>query len=180
MTSYNGALRGDGLRIAIVCARFNDFITERLLAGARDGLVRHGVDDASITEAWCPGAFEIPLVAKRLAASGEYDAVVCLGAVIRGATAHFDYVAGQSAAGVARASLETGFGLAWTVVWLLVGLGLFAALGRGNAFAALLRWLPPIMLGVGLAWYFLLPGPAIGFALFVIGALCFGWQHRRG
>jgi hypothetical protein len=78
-----------------------------------------------------------------------------------------------------RASLETGFGLAWTAVWLLVGLGLIAALSRGNAFAALLRWLPPIMLGVGLAWYFLLPGPAVGFALFVIGAVCFGWQHRR-
>jgi hypothetical protein len=78
-----------------------------------------------------------------------------------------------------RASLETGFGLAWTVVWLLVGLGLIAALGRGNAFTALVRWLPPIMLGVGLAWYFLLPTPAVGFALFVIGAVCFGWQHRR-
>jgi len=78
-----------------------------------------------------------------------------------------------------RASLETGFGLGWTVVWLLAGLGLIAALGRGNTFTALVHWLPPIMLGVGLAWYFLLPGPALGFALFVIGAVCFGWQHRR-
>ena len=108
MTSYNGQLRGDGLRVAIVCGRFNDLITERLLAGARDGLVRHGVDAASITEAWVPGAFELPLVAKRLAASGEFDAVICLGAVIRGATPHFDHVAGQCAAGVQRAQLDTG------------------------------------------------------------------------
>ncbi len=108
MTVYTGRLRGDGLRVALVCARFNDLITERLLSGARDGLVRHGVDEASITEVWVPGAFELPLVSMQLAASGEYDAVVCLGAVIRGATAHFDYVAGQSAAGCARASLDTG------------------------------------------------------------------------
>ena len=108
MTSYEGALRGDGLRVAIVCGRFNDLITERLLAGARDGLVRHGVDEASITVAWCPGAFEIPLVAQRLAASGEYDAVITLGAVIRGATGHYEVVASNAAAGVARASLDTG------------------------------------------------------------------------
>ena len=108
MTSYNGQLRGDGLRVAIVCGRFNDLITERLLAGARDGLVRHGVDAASITEAWVPGAFELPLVAKRLAASGEFDAVICLGAVIRGATGHYEHVAGQCAAGIQQAQLETG------------------------------------------------------------------------
>ena len=108
MTTYTGMLRGDGLRIAIVCGRFNDFITERLLAGARDGLVRHGVDEASITEAWCPGAFEIPLVAKRLAASGEFDAVITLGAVIRGATGHYDVVANNCASGVQQAQLETG------------------------------------------------------------------------
>jgi 6,7-dimethyl-8-ribityllumazine synthase len=108
MTSYSGQLRGDGLRVAIVCGRFNDLITERLLAGARDGLLRHGVDEASITEAWVPGAFELPLVAKRLAASGEYDAVVCLGAVIRGATGHYEHVAGQCAAGIQQAQLETG------------------------------------------------------------------------
>jgi 6,7-dimethyl-8-ribityllumazine synthase len=108
MTSYSGQLRGDGLRVAIVCGRFNDLITERLLAGARDGLVRHGVDQASITDAWVPGAFELPLVAKRLAASGEYDAVICLGAVIRGATGHYEHVAGQCAAGIQQAQLETG------------------------------------------------------------------------
>ena len=108
MTSYSGQLRGDGLRVGIACARFNDFITERLLSGARDGLTRHGVDEASITEAWAPGAFELPLVAQRLAVSGDVDAVICLGAVIRGATAHFDHVAGQCAAGIQRVQLDTG------------------------------------------------------------------------
>ena len=108
MTSYSGALRGEGVRVAIACGRFNDLITERLLAGARDGLVRHGVDEASITEAWVPGAFELPLAASRLAASGEYDAVICLGAVIRGATGHYEHVAGQCAAGIARVALDTG------------------------------------------------------------------------
>jgi 6,7-dimethyl-8-ribityllumazine synthase len=108
MTSYSGALRGEGVRVAIACGRFNDLITERLLAGARDGLVRHGVDEASITEAWVPGAFELPLAASRLASAGEYDAVICLGAVIRGATGHYEHVAGQCAAGIARVALDTG------------------------------------------------------------------------
>src|SRR5947209_437905 len=108
MTDYEGNLRGDGLRVAIACARFNDLIVTRLLDGARDGLVRHGVDEASITVVWAPGAFELPLVAKRLAASGEYDAVITLGAVIRGATGHYDFVAGQCASGVQQAQLETG------------------------------------------------------------------------
>ncbi len=108
MTSYSGNLRGEGVRVAIACGRFNDLITERLLAGARDGLLRHGVDEASITEAWVPGAFELPLAASRLASSGEYDAVICLGAVIRGATGHYEHVAGQCAAGIARVALDTG------------------------------------------------------------------------
>jgi 6,7-dimethyl-8-ribityllumazine synthase len=108
MTSYEGKLNGAGLRIALVCSRFNDLITSRLLAGARDGLLRHGVDGASISEAWVPGAFELPLVARRLASSGEFDAVVCLGAVIRGATGHYEHVAGQCAAGIQRAQLDTG------------------------------------------------------------------------
>ncbi len=107
-TTYEGQLRGDGLRVAIVAARFNDFITERLLAGARDALARHGVDESSITVAWAPGAFELPLVAQRLAVSGEYDAVICLGAVIRGATGHYEHVAGQCAAGIQRVQLDTG------------------------------------------------------------------------
>jgi 6,7-dimethyl-8-ribityllumazine synthase len=113
---YVGSLRGEGLRIALAVARFNDFITERLLGGARDVLVRHGVDAASITEAWTPGAFELPLVAKALAASGEYDAVVCLGAVIRGATTHYDLVAGQAAAGIQAAQLETGVPIVFGVL----------------------------------------------------------------
>ena len=108
MTTFSGQRRGEGLRVALVCSRFNELVTERLMAGATDGLLRHGVDEASVTVAWVPGAFELPLAAARLAASGEVDAVVCLGAVIRGATAHFDYVAGQCAAGVMRAQLDAG------------------------------------------------------------------------
>jgi 6,7-dimethyl-8-ribityllumazine synthase len=108
MTSYEGQLRGQGMRIALVCSRFNDLITERLLAGARDGLTRHGVDEGSVSVAWAPGAFELPLVARQLAASGEYDAIITLGAVIRGATGHYEHVAGQCAAGVQRAQLDTG------------------------------------------------------------------------
>src|SRR5438067_10432850 len=108
MTEYQGQLRRDGLRIAIAASRFNDFITERLLSGARDCLVRHGVDAASVTVAWAPGAFELPLVGQRFAASGDFDAVICLGAVIRGATGHYEHVAGQCAAGIQRAQLDTG------------------------------------------------------------------------
>jgi 6,7-dimethyl-8-ribityllumazine synthase len=108
MTCYEGQLRGEGLRIAIACSRFNGLITEQLLAGAKDGLIRHGVDESSISVAWAPGAFELPLVARRLAASEEFDAVITLGAVIRGATGHYEQVAGQCAAGVQRAQLDTG------------------------------------------------------------------------
>ena len=107
-TTYTGKLFGDGLRVAIACGRFNDFITDRLLVGARDGLTRHGVDEASITVAWAPGAFELPLVAQQLAKSGEFDAVICLGAVIRGATGHYEQVAGQCAAGIQQVQLATG------------------------------------------------------------------------
>ena len=108
MNVHEGSLQGKGLRIAIVCARFNDFVTSRLLEGATGALVRHGVAEDDITVAWVPGAFEIPLTARQLAASGSFDAVVTLGAVIRGATAHFEHVAGQAAAGVQRAALDTG------------------------------------------------------------------------
>ena len=107
-SAYVGRLRGDGLRVAVACSRFNRLITDRLLDGAYDGLVRHGVDPASITVAWAPGAFELPLVARRLAGSGDVDAVICLGAVIRGATDHYVHVAGQCAAGLQRAQLDTG------------------------------------------------------------------------
>jgi 6,7-dimethyl-8-ribityllumazine synthase len=108
MHVIEGKLDGAGLRIGIVCARFNDLITERLLAGARDGLVRHGVDDDAITVAWVPGSFEIPLAARAMAASGHFDAVICLGAVIRGATGHYEQVANHCTAGIARAALDTG------------------------------------------------------------------------
>jgi 6,7-dimethyl-8-ribityllumazine synthase len=103
-----GSLDGSGLRIGIVCGRFNDLITERLLAGAERTLRRHGVDADDITVVWVPGAFEVPVAARQLAASGTVDAVVTLGAVIRGATGHYEQVAGQCAAGVQRASLDTG------------------------------------------------------------------------
>jgi 6,7-dimethyl-8-ribityllumazine synthase len=115
-TRYEGQLGGDGLRVAIACARFNDFITERLLHGAVDALRRHGVDESSVTIAWAPGAFELPLVAQRLASSGEHDAVICLGAVIRGATGHYDLVAGQCAAGLARVQLDTGIPVVFGVL----------------------------------------------------------------
>lgn len=103
-----GELDGSGLRVALACSRFNELISERLLAGALDGLRRHGVADDDVTTVWVPGAFELPLAALTLARSGSYDAVITLGAVIRGATSHYDLVAGQAAAGVARASLDTG------------------------------------------------------------------------
>ncbi len=105
---FEGNLTGAGLRVAIVASRFNDTITQRLVEGAEDGLRRHGVDASAVDVAWAPGAFELPLVAGRLAASGIYDAVITLGAVIRGATGHYDFVAGQCAAGVQRVSLDTG------------------------------------------------------------------------
>lgn len=105
---FEGNLSGAGLRVAIVASRFNDTITQRLVEGAEDGLRRHGVDPSSVDVAWAPGAFELPLVAQRLASSGDYDAVITLGAVIRGATGHYDFVAGQCAAGIQRVSLETG------------------------------------------------------------------------
>ena len=103
-----GKLLGEGLRFAVVIPRFNDFITAKLLEGAMDALRRHGVAEEDVTIARVPGSFEIPLVAKRLAGSGSYDAVICLGAVIRGATPHFDYVAAEVAKGVAAVGLQTG------------------------------------------------------------------------
>ncbi len=105
--SFEGMLTGEGLRFAIVVARFNELITLRLLDGARDGLRRHGVTDEFVDVAWCPGSFEIPLVAKVLAETGDYDAIICLGAVIRGGTPHFDYVASEVNKGIAKISLDT-------------------------------------------------------------------------
>lgn len=108
MNVFEGHLGGAGLRFAIVAARFNAAIVERLVDGAVDGLRRHGVDESRIDLAWAPGAFELPLVAARLAATGAYDAVIALGAVIRGATGHYDIVASQCAAGIQRAQLDSG------------------------------------------------------------------------
>lgn len=106
--TYEGTLSATGLRFAIVVARFNSFITEKLLQGALDGLRRHGADPDAVDVAWVPGSFEIPVVAMKLAQSGRYDAVICLGAIIRGATAHFDYVCAESAKGIASVGLQTG------------------------------------------------------------------------
>lgn len=108
MTRLEGRLRGDGLRIGIVVGRFNDTITRRLLDGAHDALIRHGVAEDDITVAWVPGAVEIPVAAQAMARSGSYDAVLTLGAVIRGATSHYDSVCSMVASGVGRVALETG------------------------------------------------------------------------
>ncbi len=107
MRTLEGNVVAEGIKIGIVAARFNEFIVSKLVSGAQDGLVRHGVNDDDIDLAWVPGAFEIPLVAKKMAKSGKYDAVICLGAVIRGATSHYDYVCAEVSKGIANVSLET-------------------------------------------------------------------------
>ena len=115
VSTIEGQLDAKGLKFALVAGRFNDFITERLVGGAVDYLVRHGGDRADLTIVRVPGAFEIPLAAKKLAASGKYDGIICLGAVIRGATPHFDYVANECVKGLAHVMLEAnvpvGFGV---------------------------------------------------------------------
>ncbi|WP_111644321.1 6,7-dimethyl-8-ribityllumazine synthase [Paranoxybacillus vitaminiphilus] len=108
MKVIEGNLVGTGLKIGIVVSRFNEFITGKLLSGAMDGLKRHSVDENDITVVWVPGAFEIPLMAKKMAESGKFDAVITLGAVIRGATSHYDYVCNEVAKGVSHAALSTG------------------------------------------------------------------------
>ncbi|MCR5082856.1 MAG: 6,7-dimethyl-8-ribityllumazine synthase [Parasporobacterium sp.] len=107
MKTLEGKLVSKKIKVGIVCARFNEFITSKLLGGAIDGLVRHDVKEDDIEVAWVPGAFEIPLIAKKMAKSGKYDAVICLGAVIRGATTHYDYVCSEVSKGIANVSLET-------------------------------------------------------------------------
>ncbi|MGO9480876.1 MAG: 6,7-dimethyl-8-ribityllumazine synthase [Candidatus Kryptoniota bacterium] len=108
MITHEGKLNGSGLKVAIVVSRFNSFITDKLLSGAIDGLLRHGASENDIHVYYCPGAFEIPATAKRIIESKKNDAVICLGAVIRGETAHFEYVAGESAKGVGQLSLDSG------------------------------------------------------------------------
>ena len=108
MRKLEGLYDGEGFKIAIVASRFNEFITSKLISGAEDCLLRHGVAEDHITLAWVPGAFEIPMIAKKLALSGKYDAVICVGAVIRGATSHYDYVCNEVSKGVAQVGLATG------------------------------------------------------------------------
>ena len=108
MKTLEGKLVSDGMKVGIVAARFNEFITAKLLSGAMDGLLRHGVNEDDVHVAWVPGAFEIPLIASKMAKSGKYDAVICLGAVIRGSTSHYDYVCNEVSKGIAAASFETG------------------------------------------------------------------------
>ena len=108
MRTLEGNIVAKEARMGIVAARFNEFITSKLLGGALDGLKRHDMDEDNIDVAWVPGAFEIPLIAQKMAKSGKYDAVICLGAVIRGATTHYDYVCAEVSKGIAQISLQTG------------------------------------------------------------------------
>ena len=116
MKTLEGTLTAKNMKIAIVVARFNEFITSKLLSGCIDCLIRHEAADEDLTVAWVPGAFEIPMAAKKLAESGKYDAVICLGAVIRGATPHFDYVCAEASKGIAQVSMQTGVPVAFGVL----------------------------------------------------------------
>ncbi len=107
MKRFEGKLVSENIRVGVVCARFNDFIVSRLLAGCEDTLLRHGVREEDIAVAWVPGAFEIPLIASKMAKSGKYDAVIALGAVIRGSTSHYDYVCSEVSKGVAQVALNS-------------------------------------------------------------------------
>lgn len=116
MNVLEGKLIAEGLKFGIVVGRFNEFIGSKLLSGCVDGLVRHGAEESDIDVAWVPGAFEIPVIARKLAESGKYDAIICLGAVIRGATTHYDYVCAEVSKGVATVSLNTGVPVMFGVV----------------------------------------------------------------
>lgn len=116
MNIYEGKLIGQGLKIGIVAGRFNEFIVSKLLDGALDGLRRHGINEEDIEIAWVPGAFEIPLIAKKMANAKKYDAIICLGAVIRGATPHFDYVCSEAAKGIATISLQSDTPIAFGIL----------------------------------------------------------------
>lgn len=116
MSTFEGNLIGTGLRVGIVVSRFNELLSSRLLGGAMDALGRHGVDTEMVDIAWVPGAFEIPLVAKRLANSGRYDVIITLGVIIRGGTPHFEYVAAEVSKGIAKVSLDSGVPIAFGVI----------------------------------------------------------------
>ena len=116
MKTFEGELQAKGLKFAIIVSRFNDFIGSKLLDGAVDALVRHGASDQNIDIIKVPGAYEIPLAAKKVASNKKHDAVICLGAIIRGATPHFDYVAAEASKGIAQASLDSGIPIAFGVL----------------------------------------------------------------
>jgi len=113
---FEGKLLGEGLRFGLVVSRFNEFITKKLLEGAQDALLRHGVKEEDIDIAWTPGAFEIPLIAKKLAQTKKYDAVICLATVVRGGTPHFEYIAAEVTKGIAKVGLETGLPVIYGVI----------------------------------------------------------------
>ena len=116
MKVLEGKLVAEGIKIGIVAARFNEFIVSKLLGGAKDCLTRHGVEDDNITVAWVPGAFEIPLIADKMAKTNKYDAIICLGTVIRGQTSHYDYVCNEVSKGIATVGLQTGVPVLFGVV----------------------------------------------------------------
>jgi 6,7-dimethyl-8-ribityllumazine synthase len=113
---YQGTLLAQGLKFMLIVSRFNEFISVKLLEGAQDALLRHGVKEEDIEIAWTPGSFEIPLIAKKAAESGRYNAVICLGAIIRGGTPHFDYIAAEASKGIAKVSLDTGVPVIFGVI----------------------------------------------------------------
>lgn len=116
MSVYEGKVVAKDIKVGIVAARFNEFIVSKLVSGAMDGLTRHDVKEEDVDIAWVPGAFEIPLIASKMAKSGKYDAVICLGAVIRGATSHYDYVCNEVSKGIASVSLDSGIPVMFGVV----------------------------------------------------------------
>jgi len=113
---FEGMLLGKGLKFGVAVSRFNEFITTKLLEGAQDALLRHGVNEEDVEIAWVPGSFEIPLVAKKLAQTKRYDAVICLAAVVRGATPHFEYIAAEVTKGIAKLGLDTGLPIAYGII----------------------------------------------------------------
>lgn len=116
MKVLEGNVVASGIKVGIVAARFNEFIVSKLIGGANDALIRHGVDENDITLAWVPGAFEIPIIAKKMAQSGKYDAIVCVGAVIKGSTSHYDFVCAEVSKGIAQVGLETGIPVMFGVI----------------------------------------------------------------
>ena len=113
---FEGVLLGEGLKFGVVVSRFNEFVTKKLLEGAQDALLRHGVSDGDIDIAWAPGSFEIPLIAQKLAQTKKYDAVICLGAVVRGGTPHFEYIAAEVTKGIAKVGLDTGLPVSYGII----------------------------------------------------------------